>query len=73
MSKDTDSYTADNYTLTYHWEDDQLLITKEWQSSKYISNLQLNKSETYALLSFIDDHLQNTGGASGIDLWQDLM
>ena len=72
-TKQEDSYQAENYKLTYKWVDSAVEITKEWNSSGYISVTKLTPSETYALLSFIENNIANEGGATGIDDWVDLV
>ena len=73
MSKQLDQYEAENYRLAFQWNDGVVEIIKSWNISGEISVTKLTKSETLALVSFIEGNLEEGGGVTGIDDWVDLV
>jgi len=73
MSKQLDQYEAENYRLAFQWNNGVVEIIKAWKISGEISVTKLTKSETLALVSFIEGNLEEGGGVTGIDDWVDLV
>ena len=73
MSKQLDQYEAENYRLAFQWNNGVVEIIKSWKISGEISVTKLTKSETLALVSFIEGNLEEGGGVTGIDDWVDLV
>lgn len=67
-----DSYSTDEYTLTFAMGDHSLTITKQWIGSKSHfgkHKITLTPEETIALSCFMAEDRQAHGGYSGIDDW----
>jgi len=73
MSKQLDQYEAENYRLAFQWHDGVVEIIKSWKISGEISVTKLTKSETLALVSFIEGNLEEGSGFTGIDDWVELV
>lgn len=73
MSKKLDQYEAENYRLSFQWSDGVVEIIKSWKISGEISVTKLTKSETLALVSFIEGNLEEDAGITGIDDWVELV
>lgn len=73
MSRITDQYEAENYRLSFRWDNGIVEIVKAWRSSGYISVTKLTKSETLALQSFIEGNLESKDEGSSVDDWVQLV
>jgi hypothetical protein len=73
MSRITDQYEAENYRLSFRWDNGIVEIVKAWKSSGHIAVTKLTKSETLALQSFIEGNLESRDEGSSVDDWVQLV